>query len=156
MITTHIHHHFLRSLLPTNWSCNLVWRLNSKLNGTIEYHRPLLTYFLCFKQSLNYGITRHFAIIEFCLSNSFIHLFDFCDSVRLFFLIEFSFLLSALMLFNWYSFPLPFHGKLNGLIIVLCLPLELTRETFWCMKHLWVKSTFFAKFIQSSHCFSAV
>lgn len=41
---------------------NLVWRLKGKLNGPTEYyHKPLLTIFLCFKWSLNYGITRHYA-----------------------------------------------------------------------------------------------
>lgn len=41
---------------------NLLWRLNSKLNGPTEYyHSPLLTIFLCFKWSLNCGITRHYA-----------------------------------------------------------------------------------------------
>lgn len=41
---------------------NLVWRLKGKLNGPIKYyHKTLLTIFLYFKWSLNYGITRHYA-----------------------------------------------------------------------------------------------
>lgn len=49
---------------------NLVWRMKGKLNVPRKYyHKPLLTIFLHFDWSLNYGITRHYAKNPICLSN---------------------------------------------------------------------------------------
>lgn len=56
---------------------NLVWRMKGKLDGPRKYyHKPLLTIFLHFKWSLNYGITRHHAKNPILFEQS--HYLTFC------------------------------------------------------------------------------